>query len=190
MTQNLFMGIIVTSDLLKANSATKKIILFSLVFVVLLVIDQWVGYQLGATSYQLTLDLLLELPRLFITVLAFSVIWKHYTKEKHRSDLYKRSLRRGSQLKKTSLKKKSLVSFEKQFENWGLSKSEREVAMLVLKGKMTKEIAKLRFTSDRTIRNQCQAIYEKTGLSGRHELAGYFIAKMLPETKVNFEYSS
>lgn len=62
-----------------------------------------------------------------------------------------------------------------QFEAWGLSKGECEVAMLILKGLSHKEIADIRSSSEATVRQQAQAIYSKSGLRGRNELSAYFL---------------
>ena len=66
---------------------------------------------------------------------------------------------------------------EEQFKDWTLSKSEAEVAEALLEGMSLKEIASKRFTSEKTIRNQCRNIYAKSGTTGRHELAAYFLKK-------------
>ncbi len=52
-----------------------------------------------------------------------------------------------------------------------LSAAEREVARLVLEGRSSREIAKVRGTSARTIANQLAAIFRKLGVSSRAELA-------------------
>jgi DNA-binding CsgD family transcriptional regulator len=62
-----------------------------------------------------------------------------------------------------------------QFRAWGLSPAEAEVAGLVLKGMSSKEIARARATSEATVRQQAQAVYRKSGLSGRAEFAAYFL---------------
>ncbi|MBT7611143.1 MAG: helix-turn-helix transcriptional regulator [Bacteriovoracaceae bacterium] len=62
----------------------------------------------------------------------------------------------------------------RQFKNWELSPSEKEIAHLLLVGKSSKEIAQTRYTSERTIRNQCRFIYEKSGCGGRSELSAFF----------------
>ena len=66
-----------------------------------------------------------------------------------------------------------------QFEDWSLSASEKEVALLIIKGFSMKEISELRSVKEKTIRQQATSIYNKTGLSGRHELAAYFIEDLL-----------
>jgi len=68
---------------------------------------------------------------------------------------------------------------DQQFERWGLSAAQREVALLVLKGFSYKEIADLRETTERTVRNQAQAIYRKGGISNRAEMAAFFIEDLL-----------
>lgn len=64
---------------------------------------------------------------------------------------------------------------EKEFDKWGLSSAEREIALLMLKGLRLKDIAVSRGTSERTVRQQAQAVYKKAGLDGRSDLAAYFI---------------
>ena len=71
-----------------------------------------------------------------------------------------------------------------QLDEWNLSKSEKEIAILLLKGKSSKDIATIRRTSERTIRNQCQAIYAKSGLAGRNEIAPFFFTELLKNIKL------
>jgi DNA-binding CsgD family transcriptional regulator len=62
---------------------------------------------------------------------------------------------------------------------WQLSAAEREVALLLLKGLSTKEIATVRATSERTAREQARAVYAKAGLAGRAALSAYFLEDLL-----------
>ncbi len=62
-----------------------------------------------------------------------------------------------------------------QFDQWGLTEAEADIAALLLKGAAMKEIADLRRTSDATIRQQAQGIYRKSGLASRAELSAYFL---------------
>ncbi|WP_299085340.1 LuxR C-terminal-related transcriptional regulator [uncultured Paraglaciecola sp.] len=68
-----------------------------------------------------------------------------------------------------------------QFEQWELSPSESEVAMLLIKGFSMKEIAELRNVKEKTVRLQATKIYSKSGYSGRHELAAHFIEDLMSE---------
>lgn len=72
-----------------------------------------------------------------------------------------------------------------QFERWNLSLAEREVALFLLKGFSTRDIADLRSTSERTVRQQAQDVYRKAGLSGRAELSAFFLEDLLlpPSTR-------
>lgn len=62
-----------------------------------------------------------------------------------------------------------------QFEEWGLTQTEKEVSMLLLKGLSFKEIAAVRNTMEKTVRQQASSIYKKAGVSGRHAFAAWFI---------------
>lgn len=66
-----------------------------------------------------------------------------------------------------------------QLANWSLTPSERDVAMLLLKGLSFEEIAGVRETKEKTVRQQATAIYRKSGLNGRHEFAAWFFEDFL-----------
>ena len=63
---------------------------------------------------------------------------------------------------------------------WGLTPAELEVARLLLLGLSHKEIASARETSERTARDQAQAVYKKAAVAGRAELAAFFLEDLLP----------
>ncbi len=66
-----------------------------------------------------------------------------------------------------------------QFLDWQLTGSEQEVALLLLKGLSFKEIAAVRDTHEKTVRQQASAIYKKAGVSGRHAFSAWFIEDFL-----------
>jgi DNA-binding CsgD family transcriptional regulator len=66
-------------------------------------------------------------------------------------------------------------AIDRQCDRWGLTPAEKEVTLLLLKGLSLKEIAGARETSERTARQQALAVYRKAGLSGRAELAAFFL---------------
>jgi DNA-binding CsgD family transcriptional regulator len=70
-------------------------------------------------------------------------------------------------------------AIDRQFDRWGLSTAEREVALLLLKGLALKEIAAARATSERTVRQQALAVYRKGALAGRAELSAFFLEDLL-----------
>jgi len=76
-------------------------------------------------------------------------------------------------------KRKLATVIANQFDAWSLTKSEREVGFLLLKGFSLKEISALRGTAEKTIRQQASSIYKKAGLTGRHSFAAWFIEDIL-----------
>ena len=66
-----------------------------------------------------------------------------------------------------------------EFAVWHLSQSEKDVALLLIKGLSMKEIADIRATHEKTVRQQATSIYKKSGLSGRQELAAFFLEDIL-----------
>ena len=73
-------------------------------------------------------------------------------------------------------------AMDRQFRAWELTPAEREVAILLIKGRSHKQIAFLTGRSERTARQHAGAVYRKSGLSGRAELAAFFLEDlMLPE---------
>jgi DNA-binding CsgD family transcriptional regulator len=59
---------------------------------------------------------------------------------------------------------------ERQFDEWKLTPSERIVALLVIKGFSNVEIARLRGTTESTIKSQVTAIFRKANLTSRLQL--------------------
>ncbi len=72
------------------------------------------------------------------------------------------------------------AKIEQQFAHWKLTEAETEVGFLLLKGLTLKEIAGIRNTKLKTVQQQSQAIYQKTGLASRSELAAFFLEDLLP----------
>nr|BFD57993.1 hypothetical protein CKG001_01000 [Bdellovibrio sp. CKG001]BFD61421.1 hypothetical protein BdHM001_01020 [Bdellovibrio sp. HM001]BFD65090.1 hypothetical protein HAGR004_01120 [Bdellovibrio sp. HAGR004] len=75
-------------------------------------------------------------------------------------------------------------SIDLQLSKWNLSQAEKEVALLLLKGLSLKEIAEIRHTTEKTARVQSIAIYSKSGLAGRSELAAFFLEDLLQPQSV------
>ena len=62
---------------------------------------------------------------------------------------------------------------------WGLTPTERDVAMLILKSERHKRIAGLTSRSERTVRQHAVTIYDKSGLRDRAELAAFFLQDLV-----------
>ena len=75
-------------------------------------------------------------------------------------------------------------ALDERFERWGLTAAEREVALMLLKGRSHKQIAYETGRSERTVRQHAVAVYQKSGLNGRAELAAFFLDDlMLPRAR-------
>ena len=76
---------------------------------------------------------------------------------------------------------------DEQFALWHLSQSEKDVALLLIKGFSMKEIAEIRSTHEKTVRQQAMSIYKKSSLSGRQQLAAFFLEDILAEPEIRPE---
>jgi DNA-binding CsgD family transcriptional regulator len=68
---------------------------------------------------------------------------------------------------------------QERFQEWGLTPSEKDVALFAIKGMSTAEIATLRSTSEGTVKAQTNAIYRKAGVTGRPQLLSLFIEDLM-----------
>ena len=91
--------------------------------------------------------------------------------------LLKRHERAEAQLKIASGAFYQLLN--ENFDEWALTPSERDVALLAIKGLSLAEIADVRDTKQGTIKAQCNAIYQKAGVSGRPQLLCLFIEELM-----------
>lgn len=73
---------------------------------------------------------------------------------------------------------------EEHFRDWGLTPAERDVALFSIKGMSLQEIATLRQTSEGTVKAQTNAIYRKSGVSGRAQLLSLFVEDLMGEALV------
>jgi DNA-binding CsgD family transcriptional regulator len=91
--------------------------------------------------------------------------------------LFRRNRRVESQLKAASGAFHQLM--RERFDLWQLSPSEAEVAMFTIKGLSNTEIAKVRGTSEGTVKAQSNAIFRKAGVGNRSQLLGIFIEDLI-----------
>lgn len=71
------------------------------------------------------------------------------------------------------------AEIETQFDRWELTPTEKEVALLLLKGLGHKEVASVLERSERTVRQHAVSVYRKSGLAGRAELSAFFLEDLL-----------
>lgn len=67
------------------------------------------------------------------------------------------------------------------FDRWQLTTSERDVALFLIKGLSNAEIAKLRQTSEGTVKAQSSAIYTKADVTSRAQLVGLLIDDLMQD---------
>ena len=66
-----------------------------------------------------------------------------------------------------------------RFDQWGLTQAEREVALFAIKGLSVQEMARLRATSEGTIKAQTASIYRKANVTGRPQLLSLIIEDLM-----------
>ena len=70
-------------------------------------------------------------------------------------------------------------AMQRQFDDWQLTESEQDVVILMLKGLTFREIAQLRETREKTVRQQASTVYRKANVMSRNELAAWFFEDLL-----------
>jgi DNA-binding CsgD family transcriptional regulator len=68
---------------------------------------------------------------------------------------------------------------EADFAEWGLTRAEADVAHFTIKGFSVAEVAQMRKSSEGTVKSQLNAIYRKSGLTGRAQLVSLLIEELL-----------
>lgn len=162
-----------SDDVRNNHSTLAAIALFGIV-VVLIGWDLYVDYGEGASVWHLSVESFI----FFVAVCGVVLMWRQL--DRTRTDLVE-ALVEAEQWKNES---RELIqglgaAIERQFERWNLSAAESEVGLLLLKGLSLKEIANMRRTSERTVREQARALYRKSGLSGRPSLSAFFLEDLL-----------
>ncbi len=165
-----------------AREVNSVVLILSGTFVVLVGLDLITDYGDGGSGSHLLLEgillaisatvFILGVKRLFhakreILALQINVESLHQEKEQWKNETHQ--LLAGLSVK-----------IEKQFSRWKLTQAETEVGFLLLKGFSLKEIAEIRQTKVKTVQQQSQSIYQKTGLASRSELAAFFLEDLLP----------
>lgn len=108
-----------------------------------------------------------------VVALVFSLVFSSF-------EIYQllvRNQRIENQLKAASGAFSELL--EQHFTNWALTESERDVALLAIKGLDIAEISIVRNTKQGTIKAQLNAIYRKADVSGRPQLISLFVEELM-----------
>lgn len=162
------------SDDIGNNRPTLAAIAMFGIVVFLIGWDLYVDYGERSSIWHLSVESFIFL----VAVSGIVLMWRQL--DRTRSDLIE-ALVEAEQWKKES---RELIqglgaAIERQFERWNLTAAEAEVGLFLLKGLSLKEIANIRQTSERTVREQARALYRKSGLSGRPALSAFFLEDLL-----------
>tara|TARA_R110001606_G_scaffold399222_2_gene582506 strand:+ start:167971 stop:168423 length:453 start_codon:yes stop_codon:yes gene_type:complete len=89
-----------------------------------------------------------------------------------------RSLSQSTTFIQNARKEYSAI-IHQQFDEWQLSQSEQKIALFLLKGLSFNEIAAIRDTKEKTVRQQASEIYKKADVAGRHAFSAWFFEDFL-----------
>jgi len=163
------------------NQVKFSLIVYSLIFLVSF-IDIFMDWEtMGGLNSHILVEAFLGL----LALVAFSVLFIWNLKQNKQMTALKNSLTNTEkQLSASQLQTQKLMGefskiIQTQFDDWQLTKSEKEVALLLLKGLTLDEIAGVRETREKTVRQQASNLYKKAGIAGRHELVAYFFEDLL-----------
>lgn len=94
-----------------------------------------------------------------------------------------RIIRRSQRLERTARMARGAFQelVDERFAEWELSPSERDVALMAIKGFSNAEIADILEKAEGTVKAQCNAVFRKASVSGRAQLLSVFVEDMLGE---------
>lgn len=138
-------------------------------------------------AYDIIADLAADnkvLLHIFIESIVFLALTAILIREFRRLGQLKTALSE-ERVKTARLSGELLMIMRNQFRQWGLSPSESDVALLLIKGLSMREIAQARQVKEKTVRQQATNIYAKSGYAGRHELVAHFIEDLMSDDPNN-----
>ena len=159
-----------------------KLISFTLILIIIFkLIDLSIDISSNVEPKHMFQEIMLIVVSLALFVYLMIDIHKRTTNEKLNLAQLKAS-KENIRLLNQQLEDSKVAFFskiEEQFQKWGLTAAEKEVALFLVKGLSTSEIANIRDKSEKTISNQSSAIYKKADVTGSHELAALFFEMLL-----------
>ena len=162
------------SDDVRNNRSTMTAIALFGIVVLLIGWDLYIDFGEGASLTHLAAESFI----FFIAGAGVVLMWRQL--DRTQADLFEARVEADQWKKESSELLEGLgVAIDRQFERWNLTKAEAEVGLFLLKGLSHKEIATMRETSERTVREQSRALYRKSGLTGRSSLSAFFLEDLL-----------
>jgi DNA-binding NarL/FixJ family response regulator len=135
----------------------------------------------GSTTAHLAQELLLLIAALAVSVWLVLKAWRSQRRlaELRAQLAAMRAAPAPESVQLANARRELANAIRDQFAQWQLTPSEQEIGQLLLKGFSLKEIAHLRGTAEKTIRQQASSLYQKAGVSGRHTFAAWFLEDLL-----------
>lgn len=154
---------------------------FTIWFVILAVVD----VSLDALEHgEIDLHIIVEALMLAGALVSIILLWSGFQVRLRRSnDMLQRAQEEFSSFRSRHAESIEGMrrAMEDQFARWKFSETEKKIADALIRGYSLKQIAALHDKSERTVRNQTTAIYEKSGMTGRSDLAAFFLADLFPD---------
>ena len=166
------------------ENGTRLRLLLAVVLVVIMV-GGTIDLVLDAPTDWLSFHVLFELGMIVAALVSATALWLGWWRSRQAVVAMARSLeeRRAERDAWRASAEKALDglgrAIDRQFDAWGLTPAEREVALLILKGHGHKQIAGLTGRSERTVRQHAVTVYDKAGLGSRAELAAFFLQDLM-----------
>jgi DNA-binding CsgD family transcriptional regulator len=162
----------------------KERLILSIIFVIifaLLVFDVYEDLVSGASFAHVGFEAFI----LLLVILGVVVQWSVYFSQRRNIEGLNYDLGRARvDLDKYKENTKKFVEglseqIDSQLSRWELTKAEKDITFLILKGLSNKEIGEVRSTSEKTVRQQVSSIFQKSNLKSRLELSAYFLEDLL-----------
>ncbi len=156
----------------------KTITLIFVFIALLLSVDIFFDFQEGTPLKHITIEVIAFLAAAIPSIILLLGIIKGFQRREGllRQDLHKLSMEKDSwRLRAQGYLNALGEAIDVQFEQWGFSSAEKEIGLLILKGLSHKEIANLRGTVEKTVRQQAGSLYAKAGLEGKSQLSAFFL---------------
>jgi DNA-binding CsgD family transcriptional regulator len=162
------------SDDIRNNRPTIAAITLFGVVVVLIGWDLYIDFSEGVGFWHIAVESVIFV----VAVIGIVLMWRQL--DRVRNDLVEARVEAAQWKQESAELLEGLgAAIERQFDRWDLSAAEADVGLFLLKGMSHKEIASLRNTSERTVREQARAVYRKSGLPGRSALSAFFLEDLL-----------
>lgn len=162
------------SDDIRNNRPTIAAITLFGVVVVLIGWDLYIDFSEGVGFWHIAVESVIFV----VAVIGIVLMWRQL--DRVRGDLVEARVEAAQWKQESAELLEGLgAAIERQFDRWDLSAAEADVGLFLLKGMSHKEIASLRNTSERTVREQARAVYRKSGLPGRSALSAFFLEDLL-----------